>query len=263
MPYALTLSLDLSRHTNLPPNAVPSLHRGIFQWLDEAYAGLGHTVHAWGNQADAPAYKPFTVAPMQVADEIGRVPVTLLSDDIFRELSQGSRQHRFVEINYQGVPLCEDPRTERFQSYATLATKQGFATQLVLQFLSPTCFRVKRRNMPLPVAANVFESYALKWNTFAPAQIDAVDATWLKGWVETHVEVQRCEVQTIAVPFHQVIGFVGRVEYAINLSKDPSSEDAAGLLWLNRLADYAGFCGTGRLCAQGMGHTQRLHQWTS
>jgi|GEM_PF-6248386 len=56
------------------------------------------------------------------------------------------------------------------------------------------------------------------------------------------------------------VGFVGEVEYGLAryVNNNMNAEARMGVHWLNVLADFAEFCGTGRMAAQGFGQTWRI-----
>jgi CRISPR-associated endoribonuclease Cas6 len=92
------------------------------------------------------------------------------------------------------------------------------------------------------------------WNDFAPAQ-RRIDTELLEvvhervGISDHHLHTERHDLG-----YSQIVGFVGRVRYDV-IGAERLNQ---ALVWqLNALADYAGFCGTGRKTTHGMGQTRR------
>jgi CRISPR/Cas system endoribonuclease Cas6 (RAMP superfamily) len=105
--------------------------------------------------------------------------------------------------------------------------------------------------------ARVFRGYAERWNAFAPEQLH-IDVQAFDAWLRDNVRLLEHDVvlqerrlrkdgRTLRFP-----GLVGEARYSISTAR----VDAIRLV--NTLASFAEYCGTGRMAAQGMGHTLRL-----
>jgi CRISPR-associated endoribonuclease Cas6 len=87
------------------------------------------------------------------------------------------------------------------------------ASSLCFTFLSPTSFRQHGNHLPLPIPANVFQSYLRRWNHFVDLEFDAVE---FKQWVEEYVVILRHQIQSSKVQAGKqgsVTGFTGSVQF--------------------------------------------------
>ncbi len=125
----------------------------------------------------------------------------------------------------------------------------GVPSTIRLFFASPTTFRVRGRNVPLPLPDLVFGSLADRWHAFAPIALD--DA--IRAVIAEQVVVSRYELRTQAVPIRHgyQIGFTGRCEFTV-LAKNPYWRRVCHLL-----AAFAFYSGVGYKTPQGLGQTRR------
>lgn len=120
---------------------------------------------------------------------------------------------------------------------------------LTVRFYSPTTFRQSQGNSVQPLPQLVFGSWWDKWNALSPNPIYADREE--RNELLASVGITACEISTNMLdfgPFKQV-GFVGTVQY--NLSHLPTK----ARWWLNLLARFAFYCGTGAKTTMGMGQT--------
>jgi CRISPR-associated endoribonuclease Cas6 len=111
-------------------------------------------------------------------------------------------------------------------------------------------------HVPLPDPDMVYQSWLGRWNFFAPRKM-RINAALL-DIVSAHVAINFCDLLTEMVDFgrnRKAIGFIGRVEYTLLRTHKIGTD---WVRWLNILADYASYCGTGHKTAHGMGVTRRL-----
>ena len=132
-----------------------------------------------------------------------------------------------------------------------LLAKDTPQSRIALRFVSPTAFRAKGQNLPLPLPRSVFGSLLDKWNAFGPIALSD--------------EVQRFAEECLAISqFHGrtrvwggkagkvQIGFVGEVIFAA------LNKDCYWLSLINVLADFAWYAGVGYQTTAGMGQVQRI-----
>lgn len=250
MPYALTLELKTIRQL---ATTAGEKHRALnalfYHWLDAADSALAKAVH------DMAEPKPFTVSPLwKQDDEVYRFRMTLLDDQYAPYLSRGMEKEKTVRVQNEILKLTDAPRVEHC-GYTELFESADMRTDVQLEFLSPTSFRVNDMDDPLPFPRRVFQSYVTKWNAFSGMAMEPLD-TFLE-WVEQNVAVARLDVQTEVLRFekHVQIGCIGQVQYRV---AKRVAGDAQLIHWSNILASYAMFCGTGRKTTQGMGQTQEV-----
>lgn len=125
------------------------------------------------------------------------------------------------------------------------------AVRLDLRFVSPTAFRAKGQNLPLPLPGSVFGSLLEKWNAFAP--IAMPDET--RRFAEECMAISQYRGRTRMVRGKHgnvQIGFVGGARFVA------TNRDRYWLSLMNVLADFAFYAGVGRLTTQGMGQARRV-----
>lgn len=125
------------------------------------------------------------------------------------------------------------------------------AVRLDLRFVSPTAFKAKGQNLPLPLPGSVFGSLLDKWNAFAP--IAMPDET--RRFAEECMAISQYHARTRMVRGKHgnvQIGFVGSARFVA------TNKDRYWLSLMNVLADFAFYAGVGRLTTQGMGQARRL-----
>ena len=117
-------------------------------------------------------------------------------------------------------------------------------TDLQLEFLSPTFFRRRGFNYPVPEPALTLYSLAQKWSAFAP---EPVPDEALETLIE-HATVRYLRGKTIYAQAHeQTAGFVGQIAYHLH----GAGNEAA--LWLGRLGGMAFYSGVGAKTTLGFG----------
>lgn len=249
MPYALTLNLRVQRTLPAPAGEPHrALNALFYHWLDAAEPSLARFVHEMAEP------KPFTVSPLwKNEDGTYRFRMTLLEDQYAPYISRGMERERTVRVGNEILELG-DLRVEDC-SYAQLAEGARAQTDVTLEFLSPTSFRVNELDDPLPFPRRVFQSYLTKWNSFSGMAIEPFGA--FLEWVEMNVAVARMDLKTDVLRFerHVQIGGMGTIQYRV--AKRAFGDDQL-VRGLNMLATYAPFCGTGRKTTQGMGQTRRV-----
>ena len=120
------------------------------------------------------------------------------------------------------------------------------AADLSLKFLTPTFFRRRGFNYPMPEPGLVLGSLIAKWNAFAPEAVPESVSTTLTEGVTVRFFSGRTQG---AVAHERVVGYLGRVTYHL---PDASSKEAA---WLARLGELAFFSGVGAKTTLGFGLT--------
>jgi CRISPR-associated endoribonuclease Cas6 len=125
------------------------------------------------------------------------------------------------------------------------------ATRILLKFVSPTAFKARGQNLPLPLPGSVFGSLLDKWNSFAPiAMPDEV-----RRFADECLAISQYAGRTRALRGKEgnvQIGFVGLVRFSA------TNRDRYWLSLINVLADFAWYAGIGRLSTQGMGQARRV-----
>lgn len=250
MPTILTFALDYAQIADLPSYPGRALHALFYQWLALGDYTLSTRVH----DDDGP--RPFTVAPLLRHNERPTLRFTVLDDALWPALERGMALTPAVVVLNRPLTLPVTGPEVQQRTYADLAAQASLKTSFTFRFVSPTSFRSREMHFPLPDPRLVFQSWLLRWNEFAPQELQINIA--LLDIVEAHLAISRYDLRTQLADWganKKMVGFVGTIQYIILRTRDIGSE---WLHHLNVLADYATFCGTGHKTAQGMGQTERL-----
>lgn len=260
MPYLLEIPLTRQEwRSDKGGGETPrALNAMVYHWLDAADQRVVEFVHDRAAQM-----KPFTVSPLTRLREGEYVfRVTLLEDEYGAFVSDGIEQALrdkprggySLRVGQEILQVADAPRVWH-QSYAELKNETRHDLEIGLEFLSPMSFHVKGMDYALPEARRVFESYLKRWNEFSGWVLEPADA--LLDWIGENVALVFFDLHSAEHVYrdYKHIGCVGRVTYCIQ--KGGWGEDDK-THWLNVLADFASFCGTGRKTTQGMGQTRRV-----
>lgn len=230
---------------------------------------------------DEPGYRPFTLSPLGLEDEVSRfqgfwlpkherlergtacyLRLTLLEDDLFPVFSRyflTRAQPTFVlgetEFDVTNVLVTPDNGTpwSRYQSYPELIdTALQQRRKFRLRFLTPASFSQGKTDLPLPVPRLVFQSYKKRFEkfyqvAFLPDFEDQID--YYVG-IANLKQIRTAVIKTKKV---NLIGFTGDVVFTMHNQSPPEL-----VFQLNLLAEYAFYCGTGKKTTQGMGQTMRI-----
>lgn len=126
-----------------------------------------------------------------------------------------------------------------------LLSQAAAASDIQLQFMSPTSFKQAAGIQTFPLPELVFGSLLRKWNCFAPEELRFPEITW-QGLVSAY------ELKTHALKLEggAEIGAQGWARYRF---KDTDQAKVAAVL-----ANFAFFAGVGRKTTMGMGQVQLM-----
>lgn len=267
MLYSIVLKLQAKHDATLSPTQGYHGYALFLSLLNSVAPGLAHQVHS------AEEAKSVTTSPLwgkfhkaknkEMIVSKGSecwLRITLLEDDVFASfLHSLLREEKAKEIQLESaifslVEVVTEPNSSpwaRFDSFESLWERAIPQRRIVLQFLSPTAFRSKGRNMLFPQPELVFGSYLSKWNAYSPISFD--DS--IRSQVFPHLTTIRYKLQSHILDFntHKEVGFEGMCAYEI---KHNISEET--LRQINALADFAFYAGTGAKTTMGMGQTRRI-----
>ncbi len=260
MPYLLEIPLTRQewRRDKGGGETPRALNAMVYHWLDAADKRIVEFAHD-----RAVSLKPFTVSPLVRLREGEYVfRVTLLEDEYGAFVADGIAQalHNKPHGGYslrvgQEILLVADAPRVWHTSYAELKERARHDLEITLEFLSPMSFHVNGMDYALPEPRRVFESYLKRWNEFSGWTLEPAGA--LLDWVAQNVALASFALHSAEQTYrtYKHVGCVGRVTYCVQ--KNGWSADDK-IYWLNVLAEFATFCGTGRKTTQGMGQTRRL-----
>jgi len=123
--------------------------------------------------------------------------------------------------------------------------------EVTLEFASPTAFKSKEMQVPLPLPGLVFGSLVDRWNRFSSVAL----SEQVRNFGELAVEVNQFDLRSVMVEQKNKslrVGAVGIASYRAHY------QDRYWLGLYQLLADFALFSGVGVQTATGMGQTRRL-----
>ncbi len=237
MPAAFVLHLNAQR-----PPALIKLRGWLYHALTPAFPELH----------DRPGPKPFALAAW--GDASGVWARFAFLEDSLAKAAAGLLWER---LN-QPVPLPpENPRVLAVYEHAhPWSGRRDWgelmaaapSADLPLEFQSPTFFRRRDANYPIPSPGLILASLIRDWNAFAPEPVPPEVAERL---VE-YTTARHLNVRTVSVTAHsRTPGFVGRV----TLHLPRATEEEAR--WLARLGELAFFSGVGAKTTLGFGLVRR------
>ena len=278
MPISAVIHLSSPEDVTLRPTMGHYAHAVFFSLLRMGNPKKAQEAHATSAQ------KPFTVSPLiarstrqrnQLHLQAGtqcKLRFTFLSDALFAHfapafLSQPLPSirlgHSTFQINRLTTPPSQTDGWGNTTTYEELIETAETETRMQMRFYSPTAFRAltprgqDRRDEPAIDLVRCYQSWVNKWNTFAPTQIDKEK---LLEFVANHAGLTVIDSKNKVLDFgrHKIAGFVGSCAYRFFIEQQPTDPANLEMLrWVNLLANFAFYCGTGYKTTMGMGQTRR------
>ena len=230
---------------------------------------------------DEPGYRPFTLSPLGIYEEVSRfqgfwlprdkmlksgtacyLRVTFLEDALFPIFSryfQDKTEPTFVLGETEFVVtdvLSTSEEGNEWSCYVSYPELIDRAFQqrrkLKLRFLTPTSFSQGKIDLPLPLPHLVFQSYMKRFEKFYQVAFlpDFAEQVEYYVGISNMKQIKTAVIQTKRV---RLIGFTGDVLFEIHSKAPPEL-----IFQLNLLADFAFFCGTGKKTTSGMGQTVKV-----
>lgn len=144
-------------------------------------------------------------------------------------------------------PLCSQTSYAELMEHHLLGLG-NVSPHVRLFFASPTTFRSKGKNVPLPMPGLVFGSLVDRWNAFSPVTLPAE----VRHYADRHLAISHCRVRTTTVDISgaRQVGFTGSCAY-VALDDDPYWHRVIHLL-----STFAFFSGVGYKTTMGLGQTR-------
>ena len=280
MPISALIHLSPPEDTTLRPTMGHHAHAVFFTLLRIGNPKKAEELHTGSAQ------KPFTVSPLiakgtrhhdQLHIKAGtpcKLRFTFLSDALFAHFAQAffTGQHPSIRLGQATFQInrliTTGPEADGWgdtTTYEELIDAAGQETHMQIRFYSPTAFRAltprgqDRRDEAAIDLVRCYQSWVNKWNAFAPMQIDK---RRLLDFVEHHAGLTAVDSKNKVLDFgrNRIRGFVGSCAYRFYIESQPTDtgeRDIEMLRWVNLLADYAFYSGTGYKTTMGMGQTRR------
>ena len=280
MPISAVIHLSPPEDVTLRPTMGHHAHAVFLSLLRIGNPKMAEEAHATSAQ------KPFTVSPLiakgtrhrnQLRLEAGtdcKLRFTFLSDALFAHfapvfftdpLPSVRLGQATFQVNRLITTGTETDGWGNTTTYEELIETVETATRMQVRFYSPTAFRAltprgqNRRDEAAIDLVRCYQSWVNKWNAFAPMQIDK---RRLLDFVERHAGLTAVDSKNRVLDFgrNRIRGFVGSCAYQFYTepeTTDTSERDIEMLRWVNLLADYAFYSGTGYKTTMGMGQTRR------
>ena len=271
MPLSCVFTLQPHEEVALPLYLGRATQAWWLQQVQERDTALARRLH------EPNAVRPFTVSnlwPMGRASEdqvrIGKeqelfLRVTALEGEVaalLREVAESPPQslplaEALFTVKTVATEAAEHPWAGQ-ASYEELVRQytlspQRVPAQVTLRFASPTVFRSRDRNVPLPLPELVFGSLLNKWNEFAPLRLPEE----ARRFAEECLALSRYRTRTEYVRFGEegrgAVGFVGLCRFAM-LNHDPY-----WMRLMHLLAAFSLYAGVGRWTTVGLGQVKVVH----
>jgi CRISPR-associated endoribonuclease Cas6 len=260
-----------------PTSAPAALGRAVHGWfLDrvrEMDPSLAHRLH----EGEGP--RPFTASNLwgggrarggKVALDPQRpchVRLTGLTEEVSGAIERALPEEGEM-LALAGIPLRVTgvaTETERHPwagraDYADLVQQYTLGSDrrprgVTLRFASPTLFRSRGRDLPLPLPSLAFNGYLRKWNAFSPLALPEE----ARRYAEECTALGRFKLRSHLVSFERRgkgahVGFTGQVRFRFLVG------DGYWTRVMLLLAGYAFWAGTGYRTTVGLGQTQAVRR---
>lgn len=266
MLIAISLHLAAERPATLPPHLGRAVYAATLATLRQVDPALAAALH----DGDGP--KPLTCSGLLgarsgaagtevAAGQSCSVRVTGLSPAVSQALAAGLLEDppaswELDEHPFQVVGAACDAQADPWTgstTYEELAGRQlaGDAPSRTvrLEFASPTSFKSREMNIPVPLPGLVFGSLVERWNAFSPIALSPE----LRRFGEELVAISAYRLHSQPVVQKNAalrIGGVGEVTYRA------LGGDRYWLAVMHMLVDYALYSGVGVQTATGMGQAR-------
>ncbi|ACV63726.1 CRISPR-associated protein Cas6 [Desulfofarcimen acetoxidans DSM 771] len=136
--------------------------------------------------------------------------------------------------------------------YSNIISCPGAGDRITIEFYSPTTFRARGSNYPLPDPQKVFLNLLQKWNYYSPINLgdNFID------FIRENVFPGSYKLQTRIMHFdkYKQVGFTGTCTFRIR-----RQEEDIIISVLHMLAEYAFYAGVGYKTTMGMGQSRAVH----
>ncbi|WP_159426192.1 CRISPR-associated endoribonuclease Cas6 [Desulfolucanica intricata] len=256
--------LKVNDEVLVPPSMGQVLHAFFLDGVRTLNPGLAEELHG------SVPIKPFTVSPLwgRVTFEDNRWRLFPGEDYNFRITSIDPQLSHWLldswarslpnEINLAGAGFkvigytLESSKhpwagsTSYEEIYSSVVSRPRVPGRVSIEFYSPTTFRSRGSNYPLPDPQKVFLNLLQKWNYYSPVNL----GDNFIEFIEENVFPSSYKIQTRIMHFnnYKQVGFTGTCSFSIRRQ----SEDIMTRV-MHMLAEYSFYAGVGYKTTMGMG----------
>ena len=250
MPQKIRINLSGTPPNN-PFQHASGLRALLYGWLQQSSRNVAQTVH------DANQAKPFTISPLGREDNRDSgcfFDVSLLADWLSSPVLDGlSDSSQMIRLGREGYVIT-GWNVVRQANWESLLDCGNRPRDFAFRILTPTAHHtpgIVRKSIVAPSPELYFGSWLNRWNLCCVQAMPDEIADVVAG----HLALSSFCGKTEAVRLEKdrtFIGFVGSVRFSV-LAAQTLSADA--IRYLQALARFADFCGTGVDTSRGMGQT--------
>jgi len=237
-----------------------ALHGLLFNILRANSTEVASELHKQEEQ------KPFTISPLLSGHELkaGYSIISPMREATFRlttlteEMLAAAMSPLFLMVaggkllylSRRPITVCRvDLCQEKFTSFSELLADALPHPKVVLEFITPTSFKVGGVQSLFPDPKLVFSSLLRRWNAFSETKLPE---EYIKSFASIKVSSYDLHTELVHFSRYKMIGFKGRTEFEL-----PKDLGEPFQRVVNALADFAPYAGVGVKTAMGMGQTGR------
>jgi len=261
MLVSIVFKVGAKENKEIPKTTGNFLHSWFTELINGIDLSLSEILHKPGEN------KPFTISPLngkfipkestnQVLEgEEYWFRITSIEETLSDILSSLQNMPHNLAINDTEFSFKKIIKTQkdhpwaRSESYYEIANKWGesLSDKIKLKFCSPTTFRQKETNLPLPLPILIIKGLYEKWDKYSPFAIkESLEE------IANQIFISRYELNTSIFNFgtYKQVGFTGTCEFGI--------KDKSFYKLIHRLFDFAFYAGVGYKTTMGMGQVRKM-----
>jgi CRISPR-associated endoribonuclease Cas6 len=228
-----------------PFPAGPFFHGAFFESLSAVAPDIATYAHEH-------LPRPFTLSNLHRRHGRTVLRITTLSDALDAAVEEsfvpestfllGDVEYKVLSIEQERNSSYEDIYRRHF-----IDSPDGEPRRLRVCFQSPTTFRHKQGNHPLPVPAKVWHSWQESWNAFAGTSVGDDFHEIVNEFI--FPSELKINAKMVNLGRAKLSGFTGEVTFILT-KPESDLHRIARMLW-----EFSFFCGTGQKTTMGMGQT--------
>ncbi len=261
MLVSIVFKVEAKENKEIPKTTGNFLHSWFIELINGIDLSLSEILHKPREN------KPFTISPLNgkvvpkedtnqvIKHEAYWFRVTSIEQSLSDVLLSLEKVPNNIVINDTNFSLKQIIKTKNEHPWAKNETyheivnkwKNVSSNHIKFKFYSPTTFRQKGINLPLPLPSSLLKGLYEKWNTYSPFPIKES----IKDIVH-QLFISKYELNTSIFNFgtYKQVGFTGTCEFGI--------KDKSLYKLMHCLFDFAFYAGVGYKTTMGMGQVRRV-----